>query len=66
MKQYFFDPDEYDSKESVKKARNEMAKKFKGQRIVKSTLENQQRGYSGFGTGRDVSCRSVYMLTVIS
>jgi len=65
--QHAFDPDKYETQKECLAARKEKARGLKsmGYRVHLWTLSNQQRGYSGFGTVRDSSCRSVYMLDVL-
>jgi hypothetical protein len=64
--QYSFDPDDYNSHKECLAARKEKARGLKsmGYRVELWTLPNQQRGYSGLGTIRDLSTRSIYMLNV--
>ena len=66
MQQFSFDPDDYETRKECLAARKEKARAMRsiGYRVGLWTLRNQQRGYSGFGTIRDTSCRSVYMLNV--
>ena len=65
-RQYIFDTDNYESRKQCLAARKEKARELKsmGCEIRCWTLPNQQRGYNGLGTVRDLSCRSVYMLDV--
>jgi len=62
--QICFDPLKYSSRTEALKARREYAKTLKqqGYRTLLWTLRNQQVGYSGLGTVRDLSTRNVYML----
>ena len=62
-----FDPDNYESIQDCKNARKQRAKELRqqGHKVQLWTLPNQQRGYSGLGTVRDLSCRSVFMLNII-
>ncbi len=66
MEQLSFDPDKYESAEAAKKARDVEYRKLKeqGADCSRWVLKNQQRGYSGFGTSRDMSVRDVYMINV--
>jgi len=66
MKQEFFDPDIYESREECKSAAANRAKELKKEGFVvrRCILKNQQRGYSGFGTSRDCSVRDVFMLNI--
>ena len=65
--QHTFNPDDYETRKECLAARKEKARGLKsmGYRVCLWTLPNQQRGYSGLGTLRDLSCRSIYMLDVL-
>jgi len=62
--QLVFDPLKYADRREALRERREMAKKLQeqGYKIMLWTLRNQQIGYSGLGTVRDLRCRNVYML----
>jgi len=68
MKQEFFDTDDYNLRSECIAAKNKRAKELRqqGYRVSSSILKNQQRGYSGFGSAKDTSCRDVFMLDVSS
>jgi len=66
MQQKSYDPDRYGSSAKALKARNADMKEYKkeGRRVRGWALRGQQRGYSGLGTSRDTSSRTVYMLDI--
>jgi len=65
--QLAFDPLKYADRREALRERRETAKKLQeqGYRTILWTLRNQQIGYSGLGTERDLRCRNVYMLDYI-
>ncbi len=66
MWQEKFDVDKFNSREQCIKVKNIRAKELreKGHKVVSFILKNQERGYSGFGTVRDTSCRDVFMISI--
>jgi hypothetical protein len=66
MHQYSYDPDRYGGAKKALKERNKVAKDLKSQgfKVRGWALRGQQRGYSGLGSSRDMSERTVYMLNV--
>ena len=64
MAQIHFDPDDYaDRKECLaERKRHADSLRAQGLDVHLWTLRGQQRGYSGLGTARNLSCRNVYML----
>lgn len=67
MEQEFFDVDDYATREDCIKAKKTRAKELRkqGYKVISSILKNQMRGYSGFGTAKDASCRDVFMITIL-
>tara|TARA_Y100000310_G_C20258445_1_gene612483 strand:+ start:441 stop:659 length:219 start_codon:yes stop_codon:yes gene_type:complete len=61
-----YDPDIYGSKEVAKQERDKEYKRLKatGCNPTRWVLKGQERGYSGFGTSRDLSRRDIYMLDI--
>ena len=68
MQQKSFDPDKYGGAKKALQARNKVMKEYKqdGYKVRGWSLSGQQRGYSGFGSDRDTSVRTVYMLDIYS
>ena len=67
MTQEFFDTDDYASRADcivAKKIRIRELRK-QGCCVISSILKGQQRGYHGYGTERDTSCRDVFMITIV-
>ncbi len=64
IQQLAFDVLKYETRKDALKARRKRAKELQqqGYRTKLWTLTNQQIGYSGFGTIRDLQTRNVYML----
>ena len=65
--QIAYDPDDYAG--GAKEAQAERRLKAKamrdeGRRTYMFALPGQQRGYSGLGSERDLTCRTVYMLDI--
>ena len=66
MTQITFDVDDYSSREECIKAKKAKTKELRAEGFIVEPwiLKNQQRGYSGYGTVRDMSIRDVFMLNV--
>jgi hypothetical protein len=66
LEQEWFDPDDFADRKAALKARRERIRELKtaGYCVLAFTLPNQQRGYSGFGTVRDTSCRNLYGINI--
>ena len=65
MRQEFFDPIEYDDRDTALEAKKTRTRELRkaGEKIVSSILKNQLQPYSGLGCP-DGRVRDVFMITV--